>query len=541
MNAPELRVNRMSGSALIRDYITGAPALSRFYPGSPFDIEAYRRVADEVRRCFREDNRRAMADAITSTTEDARARLDAIAAGDGFFVSTGQQAGLFSGPIFTIYKTLTTVRLAQELEARLGVPVAPLFWIAADDHDFAEVNHTFAIGNDGELHRLEIGGTGETQHSMNLQPLDDSATAMIEQLAGLLPQSEFTDEVLGWVRDAYVPGFSVAAAFQQLLERMFARYDILITSSAHPVVKSLAAPVILRELETSEQHERAIRAQTDRLIAAGYHEQVTVRAGAANVLYEDEAGRDRLTREGDHWALARSKRRFSTSEIRDQLALQPERFSPNVLLRPVVASEVFPTLAYVGGPAEVSYFGQIGCLFAAHGVTMPLVVPRASMDVVEYKVQKVLDKFHLGVDDVRQPFDQLTSQVMRDELPEDVTATVAGLRDQIAECYGKLVDATQSIDPTLKSPVENARNSSQKTLADIEKKIVSHLKKKNEVGVEQLKKASLNLYPNGEPQERVINALTYLARYGTEFMDAVLRKIETPLDSAASDWSGVQC
>jgi bacillithiol biosynthesis cysteine-adding enzyme BshC len=333
----------------------------------------------------------------------------------------------------------------------------------------------------------------------------------------------------------------MAEAFSSLMRQMFAGFDLLLTSSAHPLVKSLTAPVILRELERSREHEAAVRAQTNRLIAAGYHEQVTVRPDAANVLFEDKEGRDRLVREDGHWHLARTKRRLDTQEIHELLTLRPESFSPNVLLRPVVASAVFPTIAYVGGPAEVSYFGQIGCLFQAHEVVMPLVEPRVSIEIVEHKVQKVLDKFSLERDTVKQPFDQLASQVVRDELPEEVSATVARLRDEIAARYAELVAATQSIDPTLRGPLESTRNASHKALADAEKKIVSHLKKKNEIGIEQLRKASNNLLPDGQPQERVINALSYIARYGPAFLEAVASQIGVDLSANTPEWTGVKC
>ena len=202
---------------------------------------------------------------------------------------------------------------------------------------------------------------------------------------------------------------------------------------------------------------------------------------------------------------------------------------------------MFPTIAYVGGPAEISYFAQIGCLFEAHEVTMPLAQPRVSIEVIEHKVQKVLDKFSLAADAVKQPFDQLASQVVRDELPENISTTVQQLRADIAQRYADLAAAAQEIDPTLRGPLDSARNASHKTLADAEKKIVSHLKKKNEIGIDQLRKASVNLYPEGQPQERVINTLSYFARYGPAFLEAITTQIGVDLSMSAPEWTGVRC
>jgi bacillithiol biosynthesis cysteine-adding enzyme BshC len=537
----EVKVRRLGSPQLVRDYYDAAPALAPFFAGHPHDINAVQRVAAAVRSYFDSNSLRAMADAITPTSDAARLKLEQIAAGNGFFVSTGQQAGLFTGPVFTLYKTLTMIRLASELENRLGVPVAPLFWTAADDHDFAEVNHAFVFGADNELKRLDIDGGSDSNRSMNLHLLDDSASAAVAALTEALPPTEFSQELLAWISEAYRPGNSVAGAFRELMEKLFARYDLLVTSSAHPVVKSLAVPIVLRELEKSAEHEQLVRAQTDRLLAAGYHEQVTVRAGAANVLYEDDDGRDRLARDEGEWRLSRSRKHFTDAELHEALTLSPERFSPNVHLRPVVASAVFPTLAYVGGPAEISYFAQIGCLFNAHEVPMPLAVPRASAEIVEHKVRKVLDKFALEPEVFHQPFDQLASQLMRDSLPEQVSATVKELMEQLTAGYAALGQGAQEIDPTLKSPIENARNASQKALADVEKKIVSHLKKKNEIGLEQLRKASANLQPNGQPQERVICGVSYIARYGAAFMDDIAAGITIELDTPAPEWRGTSC
>ncbi|HEX6559769.1 MAG TPA: bacillithiol biosynthesis BshC, partial [Longimicrobiales bacterium] len=220
----DLHVENLSAPQLVVDYYDAATALAPFYAGSPFDTGSYEHLTRAVRHCFDNAARRAMIDAVEGTTERARAKLESIAAGDGFFVATGQQAGLFGGPLYTLYKTLTTIRLAEALEEQLGVTVAPLFWIAADDHDFAEVNHAYVMGSDNELHRLEIDGNVESARSMNRHLLDESAGRAVDELTRLLPANEFSVDLLAAVRAAYVPGQSVAGAFQQLIRHIFARH-----------------------------------------------------------------------------------------------------------------------------------------------------------------------------------------------------------------------------------------------------------------------------------------------------------------------------
>lgn len=536
-----VHVEPLKGPPLVRDYYAAAPALAPFFPGSPWDAHAWTRVAADVRAYFDAQKLQGMIPAVRAGTDAARAKLQRIAAGDGFFVQTGQQAGLFGGPLYTVHKILTAVRLAQNAEKQLGVPVAPLFWIAADDHDFAEVNHAYVLSDQHELHRLELPDDQGPPASMERRKLGPAIASLHAELAALLPQSDDARELTAFLQRTYTPDASVAEAFGALIGFLFRRFDLLITSSADPTVKRMAAPLMRYELAHAEAHEDAVNEQTQRLVSRGYHEQVPVRSDAANVSYEDEHGRDRLLRLGNDWELSRSKQRLTSAELDQLLEREPLRFSANVLLRPVVASAVFPTLAYVGGPAEISYFAQIGCLFAAHGVPMPLVVPRAGVEIVEYKVQKVLDKFRLSTADVRVPFDRLVTRVVRAELPPQVTGTIAQLREDLAAGYARLIEAAVNIDPTLQGPLESARNAGHKTLADMDRKIVRHLKRRNVVELEQLRRAATNLYPLGQPQERVIGVATYYARYGPAILDAVAEHIDFTFDRPAPDWVGVMC
>lgn len=536
-----IRVEPLPGPALVRDYYKGAPELAPFFAGFPWDQAAWQRTANSVRGYFDAEKLRAMTAAIRANSDNARAKLQRIANGEGFFVQTGQQAGLFGGPLYTVYKIITAIRLANALEKQLGVPIAPLFWIAGDDHDFAEVNHAYVLTRENALQRLQLPDEGGAPASMKRRLLGRQISAVIAELQALLPETEFASELIDILNRAYTPKNNVADAFGTLIAFLFDRFDLLITSSADPHLKQLAAPLIQYELEHAEAHEDAVNGQTQKLVSRGYHEQVPVRSDAANVSYEDENGRDRLMRWGSDWELSRSKQRFSSDEIGQLLAHQPQRFSANVLLRPVVASAVFPTLAYVGGPAEISYFAQIGCLFAAHGVPMPLVVPRAAVEVVEYKVQKVLKKFGLTPADVHVPFDQLATQIVRRDVPHDVTNAIEQLSDQLDAGYAKLIAGAVEIDPTLEGPLESARNASHKKLHDVDRKIVRHLKKRNAIELEQLQRASTNLFPLGEPQERVLSLVTYYARYGGDFLDAVANEIVFDFAEQRTEWSGVAC
>ncbi|MEJ2215629.1 MAG: bacillithiol biosynthesis cysteine-adding enzyme BshC [Gemmatimonadota bacterium] len=525
----------------MEDYLGAAPALAPFYPGFPGDPEAYRRKADEVRARFDPSRLARMAQAVTPTSDAAARRLERIANGDGFFVTTGQQTGLFTGPLFTVHKTLSAVALARALEQALDVPVAPLFWVASDDHDWDEVNHADFLDRDNNLRRVELGPGSDRRPSMGRRTLGRGIESTLDELADLLPDSEFSGKLLESLRRAYQPEHTMARAFTETVRDLFGAFDLLVTDAQDPVVRELGAAVMRKELSAAADHERMLVQQTGRLAEAGYEAQVSIIEGATNVFYEDAHGRERILRDDGAWVLRASHRRMTDTELWDMFDGDRDGFSANVLLRPVVESHVFPTLAYVAGPGELRYLAQTGCLFAAHDVGMPLVFPRFSVTLVETKVRKVLDKLGLDLDVFERPVHEVAAEYVQDEIPESAMAALSALRRSIQEGYGQLFDAAQPVDPTLKGPIFHARNASFQALSEAEKKIRQHVRQQHEIAVDQIQKAFDNLRPHNKPQERVLNVYQYLSRYGRDLLGDLLDRMEVELGRAQQGWDGVRC
>jgi bacillithiol biosynthesis cysteine-adding enzyme BshC len=538
----EIRVRPIGGNDLVDDYVAGDDALAPFFPGHPYDPDAYRRKADEIRARFDAQRLQEMAAAVRPVGPGAADTLRRIADGDGFFVTTGQQPGLFTGPLYTVHKTLSAIALARRLETLLEVPVLPLFWVASDDHDWEEANHTFLLDAANEIHRLALDGDPESHRSMGERALNGTAEPALSEMEEILPPSDFRPALIERLRDAYA-GTTVAGAFAALIEELFGEFGLGMVDAQDPALRRLAKPVIRRELERAAEHEAALRRRTERLESLGYDAQVPILPGAVNVFYEDEEhGRERLLRENGAWTLRASKRPLDDAEVWSLCDEAPDRFSANVVLRPVVESAVFPTLAYVGGPGETRYLAQTGCLFEAHEVGMPVVYPRFSVTLIEGKVRKVLDKFGLEeADFLARPVHEVVSDVVRDDVPDEVREAVNDLRQALQEKYQALYDAAEPIDPTLKGPIFHARNEGFKAISDVEKKIRHHVKLNEETELEQIEKVAINLAPEGKPQERVLNLHQYLARYGPDLIPAILERMEVELDQARPGWAGVDC
>lgn len=517
-----LRVGHPAGSKLVQDYLDDAEGARAFLPASFRSLDAYRSRAAAVDERFDEEARTGWADAVRAPGARARERLDAVVEGRGYLVTTGQQPGLFGGPLYSLYKAITAAHLADRLEVALGAPVAPLFWIASEDHDWAEADHTSLIGVDNELHTLRLPGVdGAGDRPLFRLPMGEGVSDLVERCSQLLPDTDFIGKYMKWFRDGFTPEATLPDGFGTVMEGLLEPFGMLFVQAHAPALKERSRTVLRTELQRAEEHETRLAARADELESAGYAVQVTILEGGVNLFFEGPAGRERLYRDGTGFRLRHSDMHLSPDDLEARVGDDPSLLSPNVLLRPVVESHVFPTIAYVAGPGELAYFGQLEPLFRAHGLESPVVVPRLGATVVESKVGKVLDKYGLDVDALARPFHEFAGDFARDEVPEGVRAALGELRGALARGTQALVEAAREVDPTLKGPIQHIRSVAFEATGEAEKKIVQAVKRESEIALQQIEKAQLHLWPEGKPQERVLNPLYYLARYGDAFVESV--------------------
>jgi uncharacterized protein YllA (UPF0747 family) len=284
-------------------------------------------------------------------------------------------------------------------------------------------------------------------------------------------------------------------------------------------------PVLLGALRDAQTLDVALARKAEALQRDGAGAPVPVGEGASLVMLEGSQGRDRLILEQGAFHARRSGERYSLSDLNALAEGAPERFSPNVLLRPVVEAAILPTVAYVGGPGELAYFPQSAPVYQMLEVDPQVPVPRWSALAIEARTRKVLDKYALAPDDLRLPEGQLEERLVRGDLPEAAEAALTGIRDALEREYGVLREAAAAIDPTLQKPVESTRNAALAGARDIEKRLISHLKQRNDTLVQQLVRVRAAVFPLGKPQERVLGVPPFLVRYGREFLTTALAAV----------------
>ncbi len=450
---------------------------------------------------------------------DAQANLDRLLAG-ALCVTTGQQPGLFTGPLFTVYKALSAVALARNAESALGRPVVPVFWVAGDDHDFAEANHVFVLNAKGDVERVELRQRASTAALTPLyrETLGPDVVAAIQRIAELTPEAEFKGSALEWLSRHYRPETDFASAFGGALAELLGAHGLVVFYANHPSAKRAMAPLLGRALAGAGDLDRSLAARARELGALGRDVPVVVGEGATTVMVEGSLGRDRLVLRDGQYVTRRSGESWDAGSVARLLETSPGRFSPNVLLRPVVEAAILPTLAYAGGPGELAYLEQADPLYEGLDVAPQARIPRWSGRVIEARVARALEKQGITADALETEGARLEADLLREEIPAGARAAMQRLRSELEREYQAIGAAALEVDPTLQKPVESARNAALAGVSDIEKRLIAHLKKRNDITTSQISRARASLFPQGQPQERILSTVSFLGRYGPPFL-----------------------
>lgn len=518
----ELLLGYPAGSRLVADYLAGHPGALAFFQGDPSLAASYQAAAEGVATRFDRTARVRAVEVVHAPTSTVRARLGRLVDEGGFFVTTGQQPGLFTGPLYSVYKALSAVRLAETLEQQLGKPVVPLFWVASEDHDWTEVDHTYTVSVGNELRRLGLDGAVEHgDRSIHRVTMGDAVAPVLEEFLALSPDNDFKAECARQLRSAYSPDNTMGQAFTEVLAQWFGPLGMAFVDAAALPLKDASRALLTSALDESVEHETLLGKSAERLRGAGYHVQVPILPHGVNLFLEGGAGRERVYRSGRGFRLRHSGERLTRRQVLDRASFDRRALSPNVLLRPVVESTVFPVISYVAGPGEIAYFAQLAELFESCGVRMPVIRPRFAVTVIEPKIRKVLDKLNLSLQDLARPYGELAGEVVREDVPPAVHQALDDLRRGIGRGVDRLSHATAILDPTLKGPAKHVRTVAFDALEHVRRKVIHSLKREKHTTLRQLEKAQLHLYPRGGSQERSLNAYYYLARYGGEFLQAL--------------------
>ena len=444
---------------------------------------------------------RALAPALDASGA-ASERLQRVVAEGGVVVTTGQQPGLFGGPIYAWNKALAMLALADDLQRTCDVPVAPVFWAATDDADLAEASVT-AVAFPGGAERLTMTPhpDSRTGAPMCLTPLGD-VTRELRRLAEAAGSSALARPIVA-AQAAYRPGATVGGAFVTLLRDVLQPLGIAVLDAGHRVVREAMSDVTARALREAGPIASALAARSAALRAAGHEPQV--------------AEMDELSLVFD-WVDG-VKLRVPVARARAALETPPDRRSPNVLLRPVAERSILPTVAYVAGPGELAYFAQVGAVADALAVPSPVAVPRWSCTIIEPKVQRLLDKYDITPTALQDPHAPERRHASR-AMPPEARNALAVARGQVADLDATL-RALAHADPSLLSEqvAEGHALRAAWLVGRLERRILAAVKRREDDAMRAIATARGSLAPFGQRQERTLNFLPFYARYGDPLID----------------------
>ena len=508
---------------LAAEYIANFDVLQPFFAGDPSDDDAWRAAIAARTRPGREP---AAIGTIVRTQQRARnapgAAIEAAARLDdprSVAVVTGQQAGLFGGPLYTLLKAVSAIRLARRVERVFGVPGVAVFWVDAEDHDLDEIRTCGVLDADQTFTTVTLAATtppGTPAAAVRLGPEIETA---LDALAAALPETDFTAEVLGGLRRAYANGRGIVTAFATWIEHLLGRHGLVVFDAADPAAKPLAADLFAREITSAGTSTSLARSAGERLRDAGFHAQVDPPANGVALFLQD--GERRAIRiDGDR--LRAGDDALDRAAWLDRLRADAASFSPNVLLRPIVQDRLFPTVCYVAGPNELAYLGQLKPLYAHFGVPMPLVVPRVSATLVDPAVMKFLRRTEIDLATLQPRDESALNRLLGAQLPASVEQALHAAGDAIRDRMAAVAAAVAEVDPTLAGAAESTRGRMERDLGGLQNKVVQAAKRRHQTLRRQFTRAQSQIFPHGSPQERAIGGICFLNRYGDTLVDRLL-------------------
>lgn len=533
-NNTQLAFNSIPGfSRLFIDYLYDNKQVESFYPQSQHSLAAIQQHAAPV--LAQHYQRQALVEVLTKQNQEFGSspltfeHLTLLAQSNTVAVVTGQQAGLFTGPLYTIYKALTAIKIAAWLRSQ-GQPAVPVFWVASEDHDFAEVNHLYVVNKEGQRVRCEYSANTPPAIPVGEIEITAEISATLAEFFAQLPASEFASTLQADLAADYREGRGFATAFGCTMARLFAAYGVIVLDPQDIALKALTQNIYHQVLTNAASLAQEIVAHSQSLSAAGYQPQVYTSADIVPIFLREQGQRTAMVQQGSEFLLKNSAKRYSLAELQDRLATNPADFSPSVLLRPVIQDTLLPTVAYIGGPAEVAYFAQLKPIYATLQRCQPIAIARASLTVMPERESNLLKKYQLEFTDLFTGRDNLLRRIVESSLDQTTTTlfneTEAIFQTQLAQLHTALT----GVDVTLADALKGSQEKILYQLQSLRTKFINSSAKREQTVTRQIERLITLLYPENTLQERQLNGYYFLARYGYGFIETLYQAIELDSD-----------
>ena len=442
-------------------------------------------------------------------------------------VVTGQQLGLLGGPLYTIYKIITAIKLSNYLSERYDdFKFVPIFWLEGDDHDFNEIRHVNLINDKNDIQIFNYGKEipdDEDRGSVGFMKIDDSINPLFEEITQNIRNTEFTPDLFYNLKSFYTTDKTLKEGFRELIYWLFDKYGLVIFDPQDKKIKEMMVPVFKKELTDFRKHTETMVGISAELEDV-YHAQVKVRP--VNLFYNTDGGRFLLDPVDNEFRLHKRRKRFGYEELINLMDTEPQNFSPNVLLRPVCQDYILPTAFYIGGPSEIAYFAQVMPLYDFFNVQAPVIYPRSSATILEKNIGSIIEKYNLSLNQIFWEPEALKEYVIASLSDITIEKIFGDAKEKVDMALDQLKEKLFDFDKTMSDAGTKYRQKILNYLDEFRGKAIDSQKRKHETTLRQIDKLSSTLFPHSTLQEREINFVYFANKYGPDILNKIFDKIE---------------
>lgn len=511
-----------SFSPVITDYLEQDPKLASFFNFPP-TIEGFKQLIQQRSTNKINVNRQLLVEVLKQQYSDipvsdkVTQNVDFLLKDNTYTITTGHQLNIFTGPLYFIFKIVTAINLTKDLKKAMPeYNFVPVYWMATEDHDFAEINHTYLDGRKLSWDMPATGATGRLG--------TESMAKVVKEYINNLGISVNATKLADIIETAYIKHPLLSDATRSLANALFGEYGLVVIDADNKQLKQSFSPVIEREL-IEQNSFREINNSSSDLEKAGY--QPGVNAREINFFYLEEGLRERIVYKDGKYSILNTNLSFSEEELRQEIRNNPEKFSPNVVLRPLYQELILPNLAYIGGGSEIAYWLQLKASFDFYNVSFPALILRNSALIADEAVDVKLHKSGLTFKDIFKDIEILKKEWVLSHSEHDLTLNNEW--KELQAIFEKIKERSSRIDPTLAPSAEAVSARLHKALLNLEKKLVRAEKRNYSAALSQIEKIKAKLFPGGILQERKENFGLLYVRYGDEFIPELMKHFK-PLD-----------
>lgn len=513
---------------LFRDYIDWNESIQPFFEFNPFNLSDYAKRSQAL--LFNEDK----ADIVSSLTDynlkfgandQTLKNIKLLENDDVFTVVTGQQVTLYGGPLLTVYKIITAIVTAEKLTNELGKKVIPVYWIADEDHDFDEVSSISIL--DGDVHtEYTLNHSNTIDNRVVEKVLGEHLKDFKRDVREALPETDFSDDLWTLLDQCYNSGETFGSSFGRLILQLFGKHGLILAGSNHDGIKKLLIKPLIRSVQDATEHQQILKDTSEALTENSYHTQVTVQS--SNLFHIGEDGsRVKLQNSGERWFKDGSQSSWSSEDLIREIESEPERFSPNVFLRPIIQNHILPVISYVAGPGEIAYYAQMRGFHQHFDKKMPVITPRYSATLIESSINRIIGKLPFEVHDYFDRIEDLEKNYLKQSDSPDLESIFKSWKSSVTDQSNIPITEVSKIDPTLRKSADKTVTQFFTELDKLKGKLYRSIKESEKVQIQRIQRVQNNLYPNRNLQEREVAFITYLNKYGLDLWDKLIDDLQS--------------